>query len=435
MASVDPVAAQVLQRELPRSNGVRELARFGRDPLAYLDGLRGDPRELVPFTLGRLRCRLVAAPELVHEVLASEDWPPISRGRLQALDRWYGGGLILTEGAEHHRQRDHLWQPLVAGAEERGAALAVERAAAVAGGWRDGEAVEIFRALRALLLSIDWLTLTGEEMSPALVEAQLRGTAAASWLLGPFGETLWRLPLPASARARAARRRLDRALGALVRERRAAGGEDGLAELARREDDDALVGATVKQWLGAHQSHAWLTWTLYLLAAQPELRAHWYEELDRVLGPRAATAGDLGSLPLTRRLLKESLRLYPPIWGFFRQLTADYRVGGETLPAGTLLALSQWFAHRDERSWPEPLRFDPERFGDGADPPRPGSYFPFSSGPYGCPAPQHATTVASLVLVTIGQRWSLELTSPSVRPVATGVVEPKGGLKLVPRPR
>ena len=432
MESASSPAAGTLTAPPGRQRGARELARFGRDPLSYLDGFRGDPRDLVPFTLGRIHCRLVAAPALVQHVLESEDWPPLSRGRLHALDRWYGGGLILTEGAEHHRQRDTLWQPLVAGSRERAAAAAVERTARLVDGWRAGAEVEVFWTLRSLFLAIDWETLTGNDLerTPELLEAQLRGAAAAAWLLGPFGEARWNLPLPASARARGARRRLDAALAALVAKRRAAAADDGLGELVRREDDDDLVVATVKQWLGADQSHAWLTWALYLLARNPEIRADWQSELDAVVGDRAVTLADLERLPLTRAVLKEALRLYPPIWGFFRGLTGEWELGGETLAPGTVLALSQWFNHRDERHWPDPERFDPGRWGEGAATPAPGSYFPFSSGPYGCPAPEHSATIAALVLATIGRRSTLDDTGAHVRPVATGVIEPKGGLRL-----
>ena len=128
------------------------LARFGSNPLTFLDGLRDDERDIVPFTLGNLHCHLLKRPEHIKLVLESEDWPPLSRGRMMALDKWYGGGLILTEGAEHHRQRDELWKPVLAD-PTAAAGLAVSRAARRADSWKEGDADRaLHRAALAVLV-------------------------------------------------------------------------------------------------------------------------------------------------------------------------------------------------------------------------------------------------------------------------------------------
>ena len=126
------------------------LARFGSDPLRFLDGLSKDARDIVPFTLGSLHCHLLKRPEHVKLVLESEDWPPLSRGRMMALDKWYGGGLILTEGAEHHRQRDELWKPVLVAPEAGTGRRRVSRRSArglLAGGRAD-------RALHRVALAV-----------------------------------------------------------------------------------------------------------------------------------------------------------------------------------------------------------------------------------------------------------------------------------------
>jgi cytochrome P450 len=409
------------------------LARFGADPLRFLDGLRDDEREIVPFALGNVHCHLLKRPEHLKLVLDSEAWPPISRGRLMLLDKWYGGGLILTEGAEHHRQRDELWKPLLA--DPSPARIAVARAARRARSWQEGEPIELFGELRSLCWSIDWEALTGEDLdaAPELLAAQEAGTTAMQWLLGPFGSARWGMPLPASARTRAARARLDGAIDAMVAARRAQPREDLLSRLVEREDDDALVRATFKQWLGADQLHALLTWTLHLLAGHEDVEARWHAELDEVLGDRAATADDVRVLPVTRRVVKEALRLYPPIWGFFRQVTSDYAVDGASIPAGHVIAMSQWVTHRDPDLWPDPLRFEPDRWADGAARPPDVSYFPFSAGPYECHARALATTEAILILATLGQRWAFRHADErDPRPMATGTIVPKGGLRMRP---
>jgi cytochrome P450 len=409
------------------------LARFGADPLRFLDGLRADARDVVPFALGNVRCHLLKRPEHLKLALESEDWPPISRGRLMVLDKWYGGGLILTEGAEHHRQRDELWKPLLADSATPG--IAVARAARRARSWQEGEPIELFTELRSLCWSIDWEALTGEDLdeAPELLKAQETGVAAMQWLLGPFGSARWSWPLPSSARTRAARRRLDAAIDGMVAERRARPREDLLSRLVEREGDDQVVQATFKQWLGADQLHALFTWTLHLLAGDGDVEARWHAELDEVLGDRAATADDVPALTFTRKVIKESLRLYPPIWGFFRQVTGDYQLDGASIPEGHVIAMSQWVTHRDPGLWQEPERFDPERWADGAPRPPDVSYFPFSAGPYECHAGGLAMTEAVLILATLGQHWTLRpVDGREPRPTATGTIVPKGGLRMAP---
>ncbi|HEY5058402.1 MAG TPA: cytochrome P450 [Gaiellaceae bacterium] len=424
-------------------NGVAGLLRFGRDSLGYLDSLRADEREIVPFRLGSVEGHLLTRPEHIQLALESEDWPPLSRGRLAALTKWYSGGLILTEGAEHHRQRDGLWKPLVD--DEAILAIAVARTARRADAWAEGQPFEVFTELRSLCWSIDWEAIMSADLdrTPELLAAQERGVAALVWLLGPFGAARWGWPLPGSARTRAARRRLDAAIGEGIVARRAHndGPADLLAQLVRLADadgvtDDELICASVKQWLGADQLGAHLTWTLHLLAENPDVEAQWHAELDDVLGARAPTAADLPALPVTRKVVHESLRLFPPIWGFFRQVTGDFRIGDEVIPTGHVIAFSQWFTHRDPRLWPDPQRFDPERWAEGAPRPPAVSYFPYSAGPYGCPA--HATSLkeASLVLATLGRRWTFRPDGGRpTRPAATGAIVPKGGLRMTPAAR
>jgi cytochrome P450 len=202
------------------------------------------------------------------------------------------------------------------------------------------------------------------------------------------------------------------------------------------EPDDGVAQATVKQWLGADQLHGLFTWALHLLAEHPEVEDAWHAELDSVLsGPPAES--DIRSLELTIRIVKEALRLYPPVWTFFRALTQDYRLGGHTIPAGHMMILSPYFTQRDPSVWPDPLRFDPERWAEGAERPPEISYFPFSAGPYECHAHGLAMKEAVLILATLGRRFRFRPLpgAKAPKPVAAGAIEPKGGLRMQPTPR
>ena len=127
------------------------------------------------------------------------------------------------------------------------------------------------------------------------------------------------------------------------------------------------------------------------------------------------------------------MRVYPPVWGFFRQLTEDYALGDAVIPKGHLMAMSPWVTHRDPRLWPDPLRFDPERWNDDAERPPELSYFPFSAGPYECHGASLAMKEAVLILATIGQRWKFRPAGHGgPKPYATWATEPKRGLKMTP---
>lgn len=415
--------------------GVLNLVRFGANPLAYLDALHRDERDIVPLTLGTQPVHLVTRPEHIAIALENDDWPPLSRGRLMAFQRWCPGGLVTTSGEAHHRQVADIWRPLA-----RDTAIldiAVRRAGARAEGWSEGRPLELFAELQALCWAIDWEAMCGGELddAPEMLAALRLGYDALVWLVLPFGTVRWSLPLPQSRRTRAARDRLDVAVTRMIAARRSADGDapdDLLTKLVRATESDEQVRATFKIWFGTSLVFALVTWTLLLMARDPEVDERWHEELRRVLGDRPVTPDDVDELPYTGMAIKETLRLVPPSWAFFRQLTGPYMLGGHRIPSGHIVAMSPWFTHRDARYWPDPLRFDPERFAPRASPRPRLSYFPFSAGPYGCHGPGLAMQQAVLILATLGRRWSFRRLGPEPAPAAAWAVEPRGGAHMAP---
>ena len=427
-----------------RDKGAAELVRFLSNPLRYLDRLRDDPRDVVPFKLGNQPVHLVKKPELLQLAMHNDDWPPISRGRLMGLQKWYTEGLFLTYGPEHHRQRDELWKPLLQ--DPRIPELAVSRTARRADSWTEGNPIELYTELRSLCWAIDWEALTGTDLDerPDLLEALELGVEALAWLVLPFGPARWSWPLPQSRRTREARAKLDSLITTMIAERRGrSDGEDGdlLTRLVHQAQQDGVTGdetlrATFKMWFGADQLHALFAWTLHLLGHHRDVESRWHAELDEALGDRAATAADISRLPYTVKVIKESMRVFPPVWGFFRQMTEDYRLGDEVIPKGDLMAMSPWVTHRDPRVWPDPMRFDPERWAEGAERPPALSYFPFSAGPYECHGRGLAMKEAVLILATLGQRWTFRPASKSEpQPTATWATEPRRGLRMTPMRR
>jgi cytochrome P450 len=133
-------------------------------------------------------------------------------------------------------------------------------------------------------------------------------------------------------------------------------------------------------------------------------------------------------------VVKESMRLYPPAWGIGRRAISDVEVGGYRIRAGTNVFILQWLTHRDPRFFPDPERFDPERW--RVDPVRTGrlprfAYFPFGGGPRVCIGAGFAMMEATLLLATIAQRYRFALLpSPPVVPFFSVTLRPRHGLHV-----
>jgi cytochrome P450 len=185
---------------------------------------------------------------------------------------------------------------------------------------------------------------------------------------------------------------------------------------------------------GHDTTAAALIWMFYCLARQPQIAALLHRELDEVLGGREPTANDLPALSYTERVIKETLRLYPPAFAvFIRQALEEVEIAGYALPQGTLVQIFSYVCQRDPRWFPEPERFDPDRF----LPERqrslpPFAYFPFGGGPRVCIGNTFAMMEMTLVAATLLQHLNIELAAgqEEARPVARMSLRPKGEVRL-----
>jgi cytochrome P450 len=199
------------------------------------------------------------------------------------------------------------------------------------------------------------------------------------------------------------------------------------AELAR---DEAMT-----LFLAGHDTTAAaLTWTWYLLATHPAVAERLRDELDAVLGDRDPTPEDCPSLAYVGMVFEEALRLYPPIGRIGRRPVREYSIGGRRVRAGAAVFLSPFVTQRDPRWWPEPERFEPERWTPEAVAARPRyAAFPFGAGPRSCIGGGMARMIGVLAIATIARRWTVRpphrgLPAPRIRPILT--LKPLGGLQV-----
>ncbi len=180
--------------------------------------------------------------------------------------------------------------------------------------------------------------------------------------------------------------------------------------------------------LAGHETTAnALVWTFWLLGQHPQAAARLRTEIDAVLGERPPTLDDLPRLGYVRMVLEEAMRLYPPVWVVDRNTVAEDVIGGHRIGKGTLVMLSQYVTHRHPAFWPDPERFDPDRFAPAAARARPRyAYFPFIGGPRMCIGAQFAMTEATLILACLARRFALA-------PIAGEPVEPNPSVTLRPR--
>ena len=422
----------------PKGNPILNLLKFGPDPLGFMTGLAQTAElGIVPVRVGNVTLRLVTDPALIKRTLELDDPPTLGRGRFTRVASWYREGIfVITSGPEYARQRDTLGRPIWN--DPRTPGIAQRRATAMADGWREGAPVDLWRTFRRLHFETDWEQLTGEQADEPVLKAFETGDVWQPRLIQPGGTLLWKLPTGSGARKASAL--IDARVDALVAKRRQAPDPEAPDQLSRLVRQAAEDGVTTDEQLRATVKlqfpdpiHDFLTWIFWVLARNPAVEAQWLEEIDRELAGRPATIEDVGRLPYVHRVLLETMRLYPPAFGIFREALKDLDIDGLTVPAGDLVVMSQWVTHRDPRLWEDPLRFDPERWAEGVPRPPELTYFPFSAGPHACHGSQQALREATVVAATISQRWRLRAENDKEPALTLGIgLQPKRPLRLVP---
>jgi cytochrome P450 len=421
---------------------------FRRDPVSFMERITREYGDIVYFKLGPQDVYFLNHPDFIKDVLVTHHQSFIKGRALQRSKRLLGEGLLTSEGQFHRRQR-RLAQP--AFHRQRIASYAsvmTDYGVRAMERWHDGETLDISQEMMRLTLGI-----VGKTLFDADVEAEAQEIGAAltvvmdlfDALMMPFSELLEKLPLPQNKRFQKARARLDATIYRIINERRKSGEDHGdllsMLLLAQDEEDQNGGGMTDEQvrdeamtiFLAGHEttSNA-LTWTWYLLSQHADVEAKLHEELDQLLEGRLPTMDDVARLKYTEMVLTEAMRLYPPAWAVGRLATKDHEIGGYVVPDGSLVLLSQYAMHHDARFFPEPERFDPQRWTTDAREARPQfSYFPFGGGPRRCIGEGFAWMEGILLIATLAQKWRMRLVPDQrveVRPVIT--LRPKHGIRM-----
>jgi cytochrome P450 len=363
----------------------------------------------------------------------------------------FGQGLLTSEGAFWHRQR-RLASPPFAGRQLLSYDAAIVAATnRMLHGWREGETLEVHSQMMNLTLRIAAKTLFDTEIEQDVADLERALDDLVTELEARFNRPFVipdSVPLPGHRRYLRAIRTVERVVAKVIAVRRADGYErrsDLLSRLMAARDDHGqpmsdvqLRDELVTLLLAGHETTAVaLSWTWYLIAQHPEIRARMTAEIDEVLGSRPATSGDLPRLSFTEGVLMEAMRLYPPAWTIGRQSIETTVIGGHSYPAGTSVFISPWILHRDVRHFEHADAFLPDRWMDDLRQRLPRfAYMPFGGGPRICIGQRFAMMEAVLIIATMLQKIEAEWQGRSaIKPQSSITLRPKGGVWLHVRAR
>jgi cytochrome P450 len=406
-----------------------------RDPFRYLMKLATE-RPVARYRAGTEHAYLVSDPELIKHVLADN---AANYTKDTAVNRVFknavADGLLTSEGTFWRHQRK-LMQP--AFRRERLTvlgALVTETTEAMLARWKavadTDTVVEVSEEMSALTMQTTAKALFGADISGEVEEVGRKIAAALTILVSPE-----------RAEFQQAYEQLDSLVSTIVDERMRTPSDsvDLLAMLMEAKDEAGegmprrqLLDEIITLLLAGYETTAnSLGWTWYLLSQNPKPLQRMEIELDAVLAGRVPSTEDLALLPETRRVLEESLRLYPPAWILGRRALGADRLGDVDVAAGTVIAMSPYIVHRLERYWPDPQSFEPDRFLAARMPGKhPFAYFPFGGGPRLCIGHNFAMLEAHLIVATIAQRYRLRLVpGHPVEPERLFVLRPRGGLRM-----
>jgi cytochrome P450 len=430
-------------RALPLLGATAHLLRFARDPLVYTERLfdtygpiaalvTGRPTNIVSTDRTSPCTVFVYGPELNRRLLTEHDrfhkcalagplYPPDERKeRTRPLTRILTG-LFHVNGQEHRRQRRLMMPAFHKSRIDSYRDDMVRLTRSLLTGFHAGRMRDLRPDMAELTLAIAAKTLLGEDVAE-------QGVAIARqwhrWLELYRPSAIFPLDVPGSA-YRAfldLSRSIDEQATALIRARRAAPerGADILSMLLDATDesgaklsDAEIVGhASVIFAAGHETSSNALCWTLLLLSQHPNVLSDVMDELDQVLKGEPPRVEELAALPLLERVVKESLRLLPPVPFNHRVAAEDTELGGCAIPRGSEIITSIYRTQRMPDVFADPTRYKPERW-ENFDP-GPYSYNPFGAGPRMCIGASFAMMEVRIVLAMLLQAFRFEL-APGAR--------------------
>lgn len=385
-------------------------------------------------------------PDLIGQVLTKDNaiWHK-SVVYKHTLKDYLGTGLLNSDGDFWRRQRKLMQPAFHINRISAYADTMVNYTQRMLNDWQDGEVRDIADDMMQVTLYVVGKTLFDTDFR---TEAG-RVSEALDYMLADIidaSQTIIRLPdwIPTPKRIRKQRTiaLLNQVVLPMIEARRISGEDRGdlLSMLLTAEDesgqgmsDEQIRNEALTLVLAGHETTAnSLTWTLYLLSQNPDIAERLQEEIDAVIGNRLPTLADLKNLTYTEQVIKEGMRIYPAVWSVARQTKEATQLGDYAIGKYATAVIPIWAVHHDERWYPNPWSFEPERWADErADAVPRYAYLPFGGGPRICIGNSFAMMEAQLILVSILQQFKLtHAEGHKVVPEPLVTLRPKYGMKM-----
>ncbi|MFJ6672069.1 cytochrome P450 [Actinosynnema sp. NPDC091369] len=407
-----------------------------------------DHGDVVRVDLGPMTTFFVTTPRLVHQVLVT-DGPRFRKGAMFDKFRPYvGNGLVLSGGAFHLRQRRMIQPAFHRDRIARYATTMARAATALTGSWTPGEVRVVEDDMQGLAATVVGEALFSTELGQRAVAEVRRSVfviikqGMVRALSPSFVE---RLPLPGNREFDRAVERMRALVLDVIASRRAEGVTDrgdllSTLLLAQDESGDGMTDQqTYDEVLtlltaGIETTALALAWAFHEVSRHPEVERRLVAELDEVLGGRPVTFDDVPRLTYTAAVVNEVLRMYP-LWILMRRAVEPVVLDGVRLPAGAEVIVSPHALHHDPASFPDPHRFDPDRWLSPSHAVPRGAYIPFAAGVRQCVGNVFAQVEVVITLATVLSRWRLvPVPGKPVRTRFTSTAYPSGLLMTaVPR--
>ena len=428
-----------------------------RDPVHWITKWASDYGEIFRLKSPLGQATVITSPELARQVLADRYSHYQQKSQPYAVLRiLMGNGLVTSEGefwrgqrklvqpAFHRRRLDALFGMMVERVSETVVRLLTSAAT------KPGTAVDFAPLLSQLTLDV---------ISRAMFSSDVQGAAAdvARYiaLLNEYALRMLRNPLlfllprsfptPFTHRQQGSLKGLNNIVHGIIQARRRDphAHDDLLSMLlsaceegsGRRMTDDQLRDEVMTIFVAGHETTAnAMAWLMYLVSQHPDVEERLRAEIEAHWPEKGLTMENIGAFTYVRQVIEESLRLYPTIWSVGRRCTQEDELAGCQIPVGMNVVVPIFHFHWNERFWPEPRKFDPERFSLERRPaPDAMTYFPFGAGPRSCIGNHFALQELMIITVLFYRRFTFRL-EPGfiVEPDPLITLRPKHGMRLVP---
>jgi len=409
--------------------------------------------DIFNFRLLHLRVICLTSPDYIQYVL-QKNYKNYEKGLGFDELRLVIGDGILTSHGESWLANRRLMQPAFHRKTVRNmAGRIVECTENLAKEWEEAEGpvIDVHHAMLTLALNIICKTTMGIYLSGDIqkVDASMEYLVRALWerAAGAVKLPLW-VPTPQNTGIRKYLKQLDEIVWKVIRERRKQQEQpDDLmgillnsqdVETGKKLSDEELRDELITILLAGHETSAnALSFAWYMIATHPEVEQKFHEELEKVLNGRAPGFNDLEKLTYTTQIIRETLRMYPPIYAAGRKAIDEDEIDGHRIPKGVFVHIPIYGMHYCERYWENPDQFDPERFTEAKMKERDKFvYLPFGAGPRTCIGNHLAMMEMQLALATLGQQFRLRARDQyplRLDPVMS--LRPKGGLWMELRRR